>query len=314
MSKLLEVEGLSKHFGSFAAVDGISFSVARGEIVGFLGPNGAGKSTTMKMATGFLEPTSGRIVVDGFDMLEQPIEAKHRIGYLPEGAPAYGDMTPLQLLRFMAKIRQIPKEKIYQRVDAVIDRLQLQSVKNQPIDTLSKGFKRRVGIAQAILHEPDLLILDEPTDGLDPNQKHEVRQLLNGLSSDHAVIISTHILEEVEAICSRVILIADGKLVADKTPRQLLELSRHHKAVGLRVAKNEKKKAIEALSKVKTVQSIETLEEDRESAQIIAFPTKDEDLMAEIKKAMNSAKIEPTELFVERGKLDEVFRELTKAA
>lgn len=314
MSKLLEIRGLSKRFGSFQAVDNISFSVGRGEVVGFLGPNGAGKSTTMKMATGFLEPTAGTAVIGGYDILKTPISAKKQIGYLPEGAPAYGDMTALGFLRFVAKIRQLDKKVAATRLDHVIDQLQLQKVLHKRIETLSKGFKRRVGMAQAILHDPDLLILDEPTDGLDPNQKYEVRKLLSQLSSDKVVIISTHILEEVEAICSRAILIAGGQLVADQTPQQLLERSRHHNAVGIKVRAGEKSKVIDILKKLDQVDGVETVLEDAETAQIIAFPKPEADLLPAVKKAIKEEEIASEEVFTERGRLDDVFRDLTKAA
>ncbi|MBI1237784.1 MAG: ATP-binding cassette domain-containing protein [Alphaproteobacteria bacterium] len=212
---MIEIEGISKHFGPFRAVDGISLSVARGEVLGFLGPNGAGKSTTMKMITGFLAPSAGRISVCGFDVAQQPLEAQKRIGYLPEGAPAYHDMTPAQFLSFIAEVRGIDGEARERQIANAVKRTELASVLEQPIETLSKGFKRRVGLAQAILHDPPVLIMDEPTDGLDPNQKHTVRQLIREMASAKAIIVSTHILEEVEAMCTRAVIIDKGHLVAD---------------------------------------------------------------------------------------------------
>lgn len=314
MDSLLEVKNLSKSFGSFKAVDDLSFSIKPGEVVGFLGPNGAGKSTTMKMVTGFLEPDSGSSIINGFNVRENPLQAKKQLGYLPEGAPAYGEMTPLYMLRFIAKLRQLDKDYAKKRIDHVIDQLQLGDVLKKPIETLSKGFKRRVGIAQSILHDPDLLILDEPTDGLDPNQKFEVRKLLSELSSEKAVIVSTHILEEVEAICSRVILIADGKIVADQTPDQLVQRSRHHNAVTLRVQKTHKDKAIDALKKLQNVSSIETAEEANDNAKIVAYPTENAELLTSVKQAIEGENIQTSEMFVERGRLDDVFRDLTKVA
>lgn len=314
MDSLLEVKNLTKSFGSFKAVDDISFSIKPGEVVGFLGPNGAGKSTTMKMVTGFLEPDSGSSIINGFNVRENPLQAKKQLGYLPEGAPAYGEMTPLYMLRFIAKLRQLDKDYARKRIDHVIDQLQLGDVLKKPIETLSKGFKRRVGIAQSILHDPDLLILDEPTDGLDPNQKFEVRKLLSELSSEKAVIISTHILEEVEAICSRVILIADGKMVADQTPDQLVQRSRHHNAVTLRVQKTHKDKAIDVLKKLDVVSSIETVEEANDNAKIVAYPAENAELLTSVKQAIEGENIQTSEMFVERGRLDDVFRDLTKVA
>lgn len=218
---MIKITNLSKKFGHLTAVEGISFQVEPGEVLGFLGPNGAGKSTTMKMITGFLTPTAGQIEVSGFDVNNKPIEAKKRIGYLPEGAPSYGEMTPAQYLKFISEVRQLAGQKRIDRNKEVIERLHLDKVLNQPIDTLSKGFKRRVGLAQAIIHDPEVLILDEPTDGLDPNQKYEVRELIKSIAPDKVIVISTHILSEVDAICSRAIIIADGKILADDTPEGL---------------------------------------------------------------------------------------------
>jgi ABC-2 type transport system ATP-binding protein len=220
MDLMVDVRSLVRRFGPFVAVDDVTFGVARGEVVGFLGPNGAGKSTTMKMITGFLTPSSGSIRVDNHDVISDPIAAKRQIGYLPEGAPAYPDMTPRQFLNFIAAIRRLDDATRRRRLDLVIDRTNIGDVLDQPIDTLSKGFKRRVGLAQAILHDPPVLILDEPTDGLDPNQKHEVRELIHAMAAEKAIIISTHILEEVEAICTRAMIIAHGRLVAEGWPEE----------------------------------------------------------------------------------------------
>lgn len=227
MTTLVEASHLVKKFGDFTAVDDVSLAVKKGEVLGFLGPNGAGKSTTMRMITGYLEPTAGHVKIDGVDVGADPMAAKSRIGYLPEGAPLYPDMTPVQLLRFVAQVRGMEKEKLKERLDFVITSLHLESVLHQAIDTLSKGFKRRVGLAQAILHDPEILILDEPTDGLDPLQKHEVRALINSMAKEKAIIISTHILEEVDAVCTRSVIIARGKIVADGTTQQLLAKSKH---------------------------------------------------------------------------------------
>lgn len=222
---MIEIQELQKSFGDFRAVDGVSFSVQPGEVLGFLGPNGAGKSTTMRMITGFLTPSGGAVKVAGADVGADPIAAKRRIGYLPEGAPLYPDMTPRTLLEFIAEVRGVPASERKARIEKVVAQVHIGGVLDQRIDTLSKGFKRRVGLAQAIVHDPEILILDEPTDGLDPNQKHEVRQLIEEMSQDKVIILSTHILEEVEAVCSRAIIIARGKVVYDGTPKELKERS-----------------------------------------------------------------------------------------
>lgn len=227
MPVLVEAHELVKKFGPITAVDGISLEVSAGEVLGFLGPNGAGKSTTMKILTGFLTPTSGRAAIAGHDVIAEPVAAQSRLGYLPEGAPAYGDMTPGAYLAFVAEIRGLKGREKMAAVEHAVDAIHLSTVLDQPIDTLSKGFKRRVGLAQAILHDPDVLILDEPTDGLDPNQKHEVRALINGMAKDKAIIISTHILEEVDAVCSRAVIIDRGRIVADGTPDELRSQSGH---------------------------------------------------------------------------------------
>lgn len=218
---MIEISHITRKFEHFTAVDDLSFQVAEGEVLGFLGPNGAGKSTTMKIITGFLAPTSGTVTIDGHNIATDPMAAKALIGYLPEGAPSYPDMTVLDFLEFIAEIRGYSGEEKQRRVEHVINQVALGSVCEQTIDTLSKGFKRRVGLAQAILHDPKVLILDEPTDGLDPNQKHHVRELIRNLAKDKIVIVSTHILEEVSAVCTRAIIIAKGRIVADGTPADL---------------------------------------------------------------------------------------------
>ncbi len=225
MTNALSVRGLVKRFGSKTAVDDLSFEVATGEVLGFLGPNGAGKSTTMKMICGFLAPTVGTAVICGHDVLENPIAAKRSFGYLPEGAPAYPDMTTIGFLDFIAGIRRYNGAERRERVTEAIAKTRLEEVIHQPIETLSKGFKRRVGLAQALLHDPAVLILDEPTDGLDPNQKFEVRKLIKAMAATKAIVISTHILEEVDAVCSRAMIIARGRILADDTPEGLRGLS-----------------------------------------------------------------------------------------
>ena len=262
---MIEIDHLTKRFGPITAVDDVSFFVAQGEVVGFLGPNGAGKSTTMKMATGFLRPTLGTARICDFDVLEDPIEVKQRIGYLPEGAPMWPDMTTAAFLRFIARVRGFDGAEVDEKIAQAIDKTQLASVLEQPIETLSKGYKRRVGLAQALLHDPEVLILDEPTDGLDPNQKHEVRELIHGMSEDKAIVVSTHILEEVEAVCSRAVIIAKGRIVADDTPEELLKKAPDHNAVIIRAADLVAVRA--ALSGVDGVDGIEDLDQARISVR-----------------------------------------------
>jgi len=219
---MIEVKGLVKNYGAIRAVDGVTFSVKRGDILGFLGPNGAGKSTTMKMITGFLRPNAGTATVDGIDVTADPVAVKRKLGYLPESAPAYPEMTVEEFLGFIAEVRGFRSADAKRaQVDRAIGLTHLAPVRKQTIETLSKGFKQRVGVAQAILHDPPALVLDEPTDGLDPNQKNEIRALIKSMAVEKTIILSTHILEEVEAICTRVIIISQGKVVVDETPAQL---------------------------------------------------------------------------------------------
>lgn len=222
---MIEIDRLVRRFGPITAVGGISMTVSRGEVLGFLGPNGAGKSTTMKMITGYLVPSEGHVKVGGHDVMEEPIAAQSLIGYLPEGAPAYGELTPAQFLAFIARVRGLG-ENANGAIETAVKRTGLSGVLNQPIETLSKGFKRRVGLAQAILHDPPVLIMDEPTDGLDPNQKHAVRDLIRGMAGTKAIVISTHILEEVEAVCTRAVIIDQGRIVFDGKPMELLAKSK----------------------------------------------------------------------------------------
>jgi len=222
---LIEIDHLTKRFGAFTAVDDVSFQVAKGEVLGFLGPNGAGKSTTMRMLSGFMVPTSGTARICGHDVQTDAIAARRLLGFLPEGAPTYPEMTVAAFLRFTAKVRGFAGGELQDRVDHAVGLTGLSGVRQQTVETLSKGFKRRVGLAQALLHDPPVLVLDEPTDGLDPNQKHEVRNLIARMAPEKAIVISTHILEEVDAVCTRAIIIAGGKVVVDATPKQLETLA-----------------------------------------------------------------------------------------
>jgi len=221
---MISLKNITKKFDGFVAVDNLSIDIKNGEVLGFLGPNGAGKSTTMKMITGFMKPTEGIIKIKDMDVDVNPIECKKLIGYLPEGAPLYGDMTPISMLKFVAYIRGMSFQEFKKALDIVVVKTEITDVINQPIDTLSKGYKRRVGLAQALIHDPEILILDEPTDGLDPNQKHHVRNLISEMGKKKAIIISTHILEEVDSVCSRVCIIAKGKKIVDKKPNDLKKI------------------------------------------------------------------------------------------
>ena len=225
---MIKITNLTKKFDDFVAVDNLTMNVNKGEVLGFLGPNGAGKSTTMKMITGFIKPSSGKIEVNNMDVEENPIECKRLIGYLPEGAPLYGDMTPKNLLKFVSSIRQMSQKQFKSAFDDIVVQTQITEVINQPIETLSKGYKRRVGLAQALIHDPEILILDEPTDGLDPNQKHHIRNLINEMGKEKAIIISTHILEEVDSVCTRACIIAKGKKIIDKKPSELKKLFKNN--------------------------------------------------------------------------------------
>lgn len=219
--RMISIKELRRSFGPIVAVDGVSFDVRKGEVLGFLGPNGAGKSTVMRMLACYLRPDSGTATVCGYDILKNPLEVRKSIGYLAENVPAYNEMTVGGLLNFVCDARQIPGNERKKALDRVVPMCAIESVYHQAIDTLSKGYRRRVGLAQALIHDPQVLILDEPTDGLDPNQKHEVRQLISKMAKEKCIIVSTHILEEVEAVCSRTIIIAKGKIIVDSTPEQL---------------------------------------------------------------------------------------------
>src|SRR5580698_9550065 len=258
---MITTKNLTKRYGDKLAVNDLTFSVAPGEVLGFLGANGAGKSTTMRMIAGFISPTAGQVSVCGHDIETAPVQAKSCMGYLPEGAPSYGEMTVSEFLDFVADVRGLKGEQRRGRRNVVIDRLGLSPVVDQVVETLSKGFRRRVGLAQALIHDPQVLILDEPTDGLDPNQKHEVRRLINELSKDKLVIVSTHILEEVHEVCTRAIIIANGRIVADETPSALEARSRYYHAVSLRFEKLEQLTAaardIAALPEISAVESNE---------------------------------------------------------
>ena len=313
MDEMIQIRNLTKRFGPITAVEDVSFSVARGEVLGFLGPNGAGKSTTMKMITGFLSPDAGSITVGGDDVRTRPVKVKQRLGYLPEGAPLYGDMTPRAFLDFVAQARGLSGEQKSVRLRDTIAKVQLDDVLNQPIETLSKGFKRRVGLAQAILHDPDVLVLDEPTDGLDPNQKHDVRALITGMAPDKVIILSTHILEEVEAVCTRAIIIAAGRVVTDATPAELEARSSVHNAVTLVVRGHDSRALRESVSSLEDVKAVEILNDDPAGVRARVYSHSGQPLIGALSRAAHDHGWDIAELHVERGRLDEVFRSITTA-
>jgi ABC-2 type transport system ATP-binding protein len=306
---MIKTEHLSKRYDSLVAVDDVSFQVAPGEVLGFLGPNGAGKTTTMRMLAGFITPTAGKASICGHDITTEPMAAKASLGYLPEGAPNYGEMSVRNFLDFIADLRRLEGDQRRKRLDYVIGRLQLSRVLDQTIDTLSKGFRRRVGLAQAIVHDPPVLILDEPTDGLDPNQKHEVRTLINEMSRDKIIVISTHILEEVNAVCSRAIIIARGRIVADDTPQALEAKSRYYNAVTLQLEKADQLEAARAA--VAALPAVAEVEVSVRDARLTALPRAGATILPTVSELATRQGLKLKELHLESGRLDEVFRTIT---
>jgi ABC-2 type transport system ATP-binding protein len=312
MEILVEADRLRKTFGSITAVDSISLRVAKGEVLGFLGPNGAGKSTTMKMLTGFLEPDIGTARICGISVVDRPKDAKARLGYLPEGAPAYGDMTARAFLNFIAAIRGFSGADKVTRVEKAVRRTGLEDILDQRIDTLSKGFKRRVGLAQAILHEPSVLIMDEPTDGLDPNQKHHVRALITEMAKDKAIIVSTHILEEVEAVCTRAVVIDRGNIVANGTAEDLQRRLPYHNAIAIRVTPDGAEAVMAALNGVSRIAKVEQIgPSNGTSVQVRITPKDGASIASDVAAVLSDKAVTVSEMYVERGKLDDVFRQIT---
>jgi ABC-2 type transport system ATP-binding protein len=306
---MIKTEQLCKRYDTLSAVDNVSFEVHPGEVLGFLGPNGAGKTTTMRMLAGFISPTSGTASICGHDIETDTLAAKGSIGYLPEGAPLYGEMTVQSFLEFIADLRALSGSTRATRLDYAIGRLQLSAVLEQTIETLSKGFRRRVGLAQALLPDPPVLILDEPTDGLDPNQKHEVRALINEMSQGKIIIISTHLLEEVEAVCTRAIIIARGRIVADDTPQGLAARSRYHNAVSLQLDNAQDLVAArDAIAALPLVASVEMSERD---ARLTALPRAGAHILPSLSELAARRGLNLKELHLESGRLDEVFRTIT---
>ncbi len=309
---MIKVLNLAKVFGTKRAVDGVSFSVDRGEVLGFLGPNGAGKSTTMRMITGFIPPSAGSVSVGGFDIVEAPIPARRLIGYLPENAPAYTDMTVHGFLNFAAEIRGLRGDAKKKAVSRAVEMCFLESVLHQSVETLSKGYRHRTCFAQSIIHDPDVLVLDEPTDGLDPNQKHEVRGLIRRMGEKKAIIFSTHILEEVDAACSRAIIIDRGKIVANGTPQELRQRSEWAGAVTVRVSGIDATSLNQRLTQLPTVKRTTILKQEATRVTARVFPkgvNANGSLARSIAEAAQGWHIE--ELHTEEGRLDEVFRSIT---
>jgi ABC-2 type transport system ATP-binding protein len=313
-NRMIKVENLVKHFGPKVAVNNVSFTVERGEVLGFLGPNGAGKSTTMRILTGFIPPTSGAVSVGGFDMLENPIPAKRLLGYLPENAPAYTDMTVLGFLGFAAEIRGLRGDAKTRAINRVAEMCFLEAVLHQSVETLSKGYRHRTCFAQSIIHDPDVLVLDEPTDGLDPNQKHEVRTLIRRMGEKKAIIFSTHILEEVEAVCSRAMIIDRGQVVANGTPAQLKHKSELAGAVILSVSGISASEAKNKIGQLPSVRRVAVIKEHPHGAQIRAYPQSSVpqgDLARALGEVVAAERWRIDELHTEEGRLDEVFRSIT---
>jgi ABC-2 type transport system ATP-binding protein len=306
---MITTKNLTKRYGDKLAVNDLTFSVAPGEVLGFLGANGAGKSTTMRMIAGFISPTAGQVSVCGHDIEKAPVQAKSCMGYLPEGAPSYGEMTVSEFLDFVADVRGLTGHARRERRNVVIDRLGLSAVIDQVVETLSKGFRRRVGLAQALIHDPQVLILDEPTDGLDPNQKHEVRRLINELSKDKLVIVSTHILEEVHEVCTRAIIIANGRIVADETPTALETRSRYHHAVSLRFEKADELAA--ASREIALLPEVSAIESNARELRLTALPKPGANVLSAVSAIIDKYDWDVPELHLESGRLDEVFRSLT---
>lgn len=304
---MIVAKKLIKDYGSFRAVDNISFTIRKGEVLGFLGPNGAGKSTTMKMVTGFLKPSFGSATVGGYDIMKNPIAAKRLLGYLPESGPLYLEMTVLEFLQFISDIRGLRGSEGDRAIHRVFSFCNLEGVKDQTIETLSKGYRQRVGLAQAILHDPECMILDEPTDGLDPNQKKEVRDLIASMANEKSIILSTHILEEVEAMCTRVIIIAAGKLIVDEKPTDLLRRHPLHNVCRVKVESNLQADAQNLFSTVKGVKSVEI-----DGDSLLVFPQNHQNLESEVLSCASEKKWVLKSIGMEPTPLQEVFHELTK--
>ena len=309
---MIRVHSLSKNFNNLLAVDQVSFEVQRGEVLGFLGPNGAGKSTTMKMLTCFIPPSSGTAEICGFSILNNPLQVRSQIGYLPESAPSYDEMLVGEFLRFVAEIRGYSGRELNRRVSIVIEMTSLGDVKNQMIETLSKGFRQRTCLAQALIHDPPVLILDEPTDGLDPNQKHEVRSLIQNMSEERTILISTHILEEVDAVCTRAMIISEGRVVGYGTPDELLSQSIYRNSIIVSVNAEDHMQLMNDFNRLDFVYSVEHIPEKQQGLVTMRlYPENKDSIAPQLKHYLFSKNIPIEQFIVNRGRMDEVFRELT---
>ena len=309
---MIRVQALSKNFNNFQAVDQVSFEVQRGEVLGFLGPNGAGKSTTMKMLTCFIPPSSGTADICGFSILDNPLQVRAQIGYLPESAPSYDEMLVGEFLNFVGEIRGYSGKELQRRVSVVIEMTALGDVKDQMIVTLSKGFRQRTSLAQALIHDPPVLILDEPTDGLDPNQKHEVRSLIKDMSEERTILISTHILEEVESVCTRAMIISAGKVVGYGTPDELMSQSLYRNSVTVSVNAADPTQLLKDFNELDFIYSVERVTEKRDGVITMRlYPQKKESIALQVEKYIFAQNMPIENFNVDRGRLDEVFRELT---
>ena len=309
---MIRVNSLSKKFNNLLAVDQVSFEVKQGEILGFLGPNGAGKTTTMKMLTCFIPPSSGTAEICGYSILDDPLQVRNQIGYLPESAPSYEEMLVGEFLEFVAEIRGYSGMELKRRVSIVIEKTSLSEVENQMIDTLSKGFRQRTCLAQALLHDPPVLILDEPTDGLDPNQKHEVRSLIKDMSEERTILISTHILEEVDAVCTSAMIIANGRVVGYGTPDELLSQSLYRNSVTVSLKNENPRKLLDDFNQLDFVFSVEHVQDDREDLVTMRlYPKNKESISRKLEEYLFNKNMYLEQFTVNRGRLDEVFRQLT---
>jgi ABC-2 type transport system ATP-binding protein len=306
---MIQTENLGKRYGRFDAVAGLNLKVVPGQVLALLGPNGAGKTTSMRMIAGFLRPSSGRATVCGHDVVRDPVEARRALGYLPKGAPGYGELAVGEFLNFAARVRGLTGITGARRMDEMVERLQLQPVLAQTVETLSKGYRRRVCLAQALLHDPPALILDEPTDGLDPNQQREVHALIRGMARDRAIIVSTHALDEVRAACNRVAIVAHGRLRAEGTPAELEKRSRYHHAVSFRAPASAL--ACELLARQPEVEAVEV---DPVDGRATAFPRDGGEIFHVVVKLLEEQRVRVEELQLERGRLEDVFRRVTDDA
>lgn len=304
---MITLENVTRKFGKFTAVDNLSMNVPKGQVLGFLGPNGAGKTTTMRMISGFLTPSAGKITVCGFDVVENPVQVKRKIGYMPEQASSYPDMTVLSFLNFIAEARGLDASAGEKAVARVVDEISLSAVLYQTIDTLSKGYKRRVGLAQALVHDPEVLILDEPTEGLDPNQKREIRALVRRIKHDKSIIVSTHVLEEVEAICTRAVIIDKGKIVLDGTPRELLSLSESHRLTYFAVPDYQKEKARGTFEQMPNVADVRETRDGNGTVLFCLTPKGGDFPAADAVELLRRQDVKILDMYMEKGRLEEVF-------